>query len=64
MEIIKKITMFKKDMLCDRCGVGLMRPTGRIMLSSPPHYLHECPNCNNRRYYSVQYPYTSEKESE
>jgi hypothetical protein len=62
-EVKSIVTSYLTDMICDKCGVGEMEPTGLVLTSSPPQYQHQCNNCGNPENYPVQYPFlTQEKE--
>ena len=58
-EIKSEVKTFEVDMVCDKCGKGLMRPIGNIVFTSYPiQYPHQCTNCGNTDTYTIQYPYT------
>ena len=40
---------------CDECG-GKMRPTGRVLDSMPPKYVHRCESCGTETNEDDQYP--------
>lgn len=34
-------------LMCDKCTIGEMLPTGIALMSSPPKYPHKCSNCGH-----------------
>lgn len=48
-----------QDYVCDKCGVGKMRSTGSVLMSSPAQYIHACdnPECAHRANFKVRYPH-------
>ena len=56
-EVRRKVETYSVDMICPMCGTGIMRPTGAfVVLTSPPQYPHECPNCGYVKSYLEVYP--------
>lgn len=62
-EITKEIKVIGVDYVCDKCGIGKMRPTGICLDSNPPQYPHECENCGHViNMWNVTYPTTRYEE--
>lgn len=62
-EVKSEVKTFEIDMVCDKCGKGVMRPTGNaLLLTYPIQYPHQCTNCGNIDIYTVQYPYIVEEK--
>lgn len=55
-----EVQTFEVDMRCDKCGKGVMRPSGRQLLSKPPKFHHVCnwTSCAYETIYNVSFPYT------
>jgi hypothetical protein len=62
-ETRKLVKTVQVDMACGKCGNGVMRPTGRVLMSSPPWYVHECSNCKAWENYRQRYPYIKYEET-
>lgn len=45
------------DRTCEKCGTGLMRPTGMMLPSQPPWYVHRCNGCDAHANFNVSYPH-------
>jgi hypothetical protein len=58
------VTTYLTDMICDKCAVGEMEPTGLMRTSHPPLYVHQCNNCGNSEEYPVQYPFLSQEKDD
>jgi len=56
----EKVEAYKIDKHC-HCGVGVMRPTGSMLPSSPPQYPHVCTHCDAKDNYFREYPYIEYK---
>jgi DNA-binding CsgD family transcriptional regulator len=56
-EIRQRMEVHLVDLLCPKCGQGLMRPTGVALMSDPPQYTHQCTWCQHRQNYQRCYPY-------
>ena len=59
MSEIKKLARpFKVEYVCDKCGAGLMRPTGYAFSTNPPKYEHSCNHtlCDNKMNFFKTYP--------
>lgn len=41
---------------CAKVGGGEYLPTGRVLLSNPPQYPHECNNCGEEKIFEKSYP--------
>jgi len=67
-EVKSIVTTYLTDMICDKCGVGEMTPTGDINIAlvmgkAPAHmYKHACENCGEQADFPVQYPYLSQEK--
>lgn len=65
-EIRTPVTAVEVDWLCEKedCGQP-MRPTGTVLTSNPPQYVHACSN-GHRVQYGVtrMYPYLEWKKDE
>ena len=46
-KIEEKEALFITDDFCHKCG-GLMKFTGKALLSNPPQYEYECENCASK----------------
>jgi len=57
MEIKTEMSTIQVDMQCDECGKGNMRPTGRVFLTHPAQFQHQCDACHVWGTYQHQYPY-------
>ena len=44
------------DYLCDKCGIGHMRPRGFVRLGDPPHFPHSCYRCAATMTFLEKYP--------
>lgn len=56
-EVRRKVETYSVDMICPKCGVGIMRPFGDIALTTcPPQFPHECQNCKNIETFFECYP--------
>lgn len=56
------IEQFELDYVCDKCGIGKMRPDGICLTSSPPKYPHTCNNEECREtinFIDVRFPTTA-----
>ena len=40
---------------CDECNTEV-EFTGNVLMSSPPKYVHKCPNCNEEIWLEKSYP--------
>lgn len=40
---------------CDECGTEV-EPTGQILTSDPPKFIHKCPKCNKEVWLDHSYP--------
>ena len=56
-EIKKIVNPVQVDMVCPKCGRGMMRPDNVVLTTSPPQYPHECNECGYTETYYVMYPY-------
>lgn len=62
-EVTKQIKVIGVDYVCDKCGIGKMRPTGVCLDSYPPKYPHVCDNCGYEDWFiDVTYPTTRYEE--
>lgn len=52
-----EVRVVQRDMRCDQCRTGYMRPTGMMLTSHPPQYPHRCDHCNTPQNYLVCYPW-------
>lgn len=58
-QVSKPVQMVVIDEVCDKCGKGMMRPTGSTdTMSDPMVYGHKCTECDHTEQYQVQYPTT------
>jgi len=58
MEKVAEVKVLTVEMVCDKCGKGLMKPYGNnVFATYPPQYPHECNNCGHIESYPFQYPY-------
>lgn len=55
-EKLRPVETVQVDYVCDKCGIGHMELTGRMLLSDPPKWPHECTNCCAERTFDVKYP--------
>ena len=56
-EIRRRVHTYAVDMLCPKCGEGIMRPEGRVvLLTSPPQYPHKCDKCGHIQSFFECYP--------
>lgn len=46
------------------CGVGRMRPSDRVLPTSPPQFPHTCDKCDRESTYSKIYPYITYEPDE
>ena len=60
-EIKRKVEAYHIDMRCDKCNMGYMRVTGKIMTVNPTLYEHECTYCGCTAWYNRTYPTTENK---
>lgn len=44
--------------ICDKCGKGNMKPTGKTLLSNPPIFEHRCEHCGEIKEFKNCYPVT------
>ena len=56
-EMVAESKVLQVFMICDKCGKGEMRPTGKVLMSNPPQYPHKCVVCGNTENLLHQYPY-------
>jgi hypothetical protein len=42
--------------VCDKCGVGVMTPTGTMLCSYPPQWPHKCDHCGIIENMQEKYP--------
>lgn len=45
------------DCICDKCGKGLMQPTGVMLMSDPPQWPHKCGHCADTQNFPHKYPF-------
>lgn len=50
-----RMDTFKVDAICPKCK-GLMKPTGTILTSLPPQYVHRCEKCGFEENLNEMYP--------
>ena len=55
----KQVRAVQTTYVCDNCKSGLMRPTGHVLMTSPPLYAHACCNCGCRKNFRFEYPRTT-----
>lgn len=48
--------LIKSIYICDKCGQSEMSPTGKVFLSNPPIYEHECKVCGTIKEFNKCYP--------
>ena len=57
MPIVKHlITPIEIDYVCDKCGEGVMRCKGLMLLSDPPKYPLVCTECGHEVISDMNYP--------
>lgn len=56
MEQTTEVNCVEITMICDKCGAGVMGPTGYSYMTSPPKYPHKCNKCGNSDTYRKIYP--------
>lgn len=44
------------EQVCDKCGCGLMKRVGSIMLTDPPKFPHKCESCDHIDNFTTSYP--------
>ena len=55
-EVRRQIRPYAVDMICNKCGVGIMRQEGFELTSYPPQYQHKCENCGHTEMFDQCYP--------
>lgn len=40
-----EVKTFKEEVICSRCGGGVMESVNNISTSNPPKYVHKCNRC-------------------
>ena len=56
-EVENEVKVFEVNYICDKCGIGKMKPTGEAQLSDPPQYPHKCTHCGHTEsYFNNMYP--------
>lgn len=57
-ELYQEVKTYQVTMRCDDCYYGEMKPTGEILASNPPLYIHKCNNssCLHEDSYKYKYP--------
>lgn len=56
MEKVARADLLVIDNICDECGKNVMRPTGEVLQSNPPQYVHKCLGCGHTANYLITYP--------
>lgn len=56
MEKVARVDTLVVDNICDECKEGVMRPTGEVLQSNPPQYVHKCVKCGHTANYGIAYP--------
>jgi len=67
METRTEVKLFKVDYKCPRCDKGHLRHTGKVLMSSPAKYPHECnnPDCDYAETFTgISYPYNEQVDCE
>lgn len=67
METRKQLITIRVDYKCPECETGYLRPTGKVLMSSPPQYPHRCDNykCNYiKTFRNKKYPHLDYEESD
>ena len=66
METRRKVRVVQIDYECPKCldvlkdFVGKMRPTGRVLLTTPSKFPHKCTKCSHLMVFTGKsYPYIS-----
>ena len=64
MEITKEVKTIQVDYKCPKCNQGYLRPTGIVLTSHPPQFLHHCnnPKCEHAEIFKNHYPYIDYQE--
>lgn len=69
MEYRTELKSYKVHKFCEVChqkrrpGIQpQMEFTGKMFLTDPPKYEHQCPQCHKKETYSKQYPFVESKE--
>lgn len=55
-------TFIEHDMICNKCGIGRMRPCITLLKEYPPKYIHKCDKCSEYETFEVRYPYRENVE--
>jgi len=50
------IRPIRVDYRCDECREGFYRPTGALLMTSPPKIPHECNVCHHKQTFTERYP--------
>ena len=61
-EVKVEIKKYKVEYWCDKCGEGLVRPTGAVIDTNPPIYPHRCSKCGEDYCFAKTYPYEKDEE--
>ena len=56
-EMVAESKVLQVFMICDKCGKGEMRMTGKVFMSNTLMYSHECIVCGNIESFPYHYPY-------
>lgn len=57
-EVKRELKAFRVDMICDRCGEGIMEASDNlVLLTDPAQYKHTCNKCGYTTIYSSSYPH-------
>ena len=50
------VETLRMEYVCDECGVGMMKPTGGMLMTYPPKYPHICISCSYVQNFKQTYP--------
>ena len=67
METRKQLITIRVDYKCPECETGYLRPTGKVLMSSPAKYQHRCDNheCDyTKTFRGKKYPHLEYEETD